>query len=228
MQEMKDVQLKPVRKVWVDYVKVLGMVLIVWGHCSPSHLSAFAYAFDVQLFFWVSGYLTKNKILPWRGFFAKSLRTLFVPMILICLIALCLSAVMGRSELTNLPYSLVLVLTGFHSYDGISGCGAMWFVYTLMIIRVIHNLTACKYRLQFFISTVFLSLAILFNRLGIDVANAWVDLLLAYPFFFIGNICANANSLRVANKTVRITPPRPSENLVFLQFITILRAYKAL
>lgn len=79
-----------------------------------------------------------------------------------------------------------------------------------MIIRVIHNLTACKYRLQFFISTVFQSLAILFYRLGIDVANAWVDLLLAYPFFFIGNICANANSLRVANKTVRITPHSPS------------------
>lgn len=90
MQEMKDVQLKPVRKVWVDYVKVLGMVLIVWGHCSPSHLSAFAYAFDVQLFFWVSGYLTKNKILPWRGFFAKSLRTcsddahLFDSFMLVC------------------------------------------------------------------------------------------------------------------------------------------------
>lgn len=31
MQEMKDVQLKPVRKVGVDYVKVLGMVLVVWG-----------------------------------------------------------------------------------------------------------------------------------------------------------------------------------------------------
>lgn len=75
-----------------------------------------------------------------------------------------------------------------------------------MIIRIIHNLTACKYRLLFFISTVFLSLAILFNRLGIDVANAWVDLLLAYPFFFIGNLCANANSLQVANKTVRISP----------------------
>ncbi len=28
MQEMKDVQLKPVRKVWVDYVKVLGMQTI--------------------------------------------------------------------------------------------------------------------------------------------------------------------------------------------------------
>ena len=28
--------------------------------------------------------------------------------------------------------------------------------------------------------------------------------------------------------TCSITPPRPSENLVFLQFITILRAYKAL
>lgn len=47
MQEMKDVQLKPVRKVGVDYIKMLDMVLVVWGQCSPSHLSAFAYAFDV-------------------------------------------------------------------------------------------------------------------------------------------------------------------------------------
>lgn len=208
MQGIKDIQpIKPVRKVWVDYAKVLGMVLIVWGHCAPSHLSAFAYAFDVQLFFWVSGYLTKNKVLTWHDFLSKSLRTLFVPMLLICMIALCLSAMMGRSEWTNLPYSLVLVLAGFHSLDGVPGCGAMWFVYTLMLIRVIHNLTAGKYKLQFIISIAFLCSAMIFNRLGIEVANAWVDLLLAYPFFFIGNLCANTGSLWLKNRLVQITPP---------------------
>mgnify|MGYP007107716907 FL=1 len=165
------------------------------------------------------GILQRYKILPWCGFFAKSLRTLFVLMMLICLIALCLSAVMERNEWTNLPCLLALVLTGFHSYDSTSGCSAMWFVYTLMIIRVIHNLTACKYRLQFFISTVFLSLAILFNRLGIDVANAWVDLLLAYPFFFIGNICDNANSLQVPMKQFEFSPLLQCLIVMFLTLV---------
>ena len=38
----------------------------------------------------------------------------------------------------------------------------------------------------------------------------------------------NLNQLHNIPKQSKITPPRPSENLDFLLFITVLRAYKAL
>lgn len=205
---METLKNKPERKIWIDYVKVLGMVLIVWGHCSPSHLSAFAYAFDVQLFFWVSGYLTKNKVLPWKKFNLKILMTLIVPMLLICLIALCLSALLGRSQWSNFPMSLLLVLSGFHSWNGLPGCGAMWFVYSLMIIRVIHNMTAGKYKIQLLLSVLFLVACTFIAKQELGITNAWVDVLIAYPFFFIGNWCANVGNNHIVNKLAGITPPR--------------------
>lgn len=205
---MESLKNKTERKIWIDYVKVLGMVLIVWGHCSPSHLSAFAYAFDVPLFFWVSGYLTKNKVLPWKDFSLKILMTLIVPMLLICLIALCVSALLGRCQWSNLPMSLLLVLSGFHSWNGLSGCGAMWFVYSLMIIRVIHNMTAGKYKIQLLLSILFLVACSFIAKQEQGIANAWIDVLIAYPFFFLGNWCANIGYGCIVNRLPRITPPR--------------------
>lgn len=69
------------------------------------------------------GILQRKK--SYHGVVSLPSRCALVPMMLICLIALCLSAVMERNEWTNLPCSLALVLTGFHSYDSTSGCSAM-------------------------------------------------------------------------------------------------------
>lgn len=201
---MKILKKNTERKIWIDYVKVLGMVLIVWGHCSPSHLSAFAYAFDVPLFFWVSGFLTKNKVLPWRDFARKTFLTLVVPIVLVCLIALLLSALLGRSQWTDLHMSLLLVLSGFHSWNGLPGCGAMWFVYSLMIIRVIHNMTAGRYKIQLLLTVFSLVACTFIAKQELGIANAWVDVLIAYPFFFFGNWCANTGYASIAN---RLPPP---------------------
>lgn len=211
MQGMKTMQEKKARKVWVDYLKVLGMVLIVWGHWAPTHLSAFAYAFDVQLFFWVSGYLTKNRFVPWGQFARKTWCSLLLPMLLICMIALCLSALMGRSSWIDLPKSMLLVLAGFHSFDGIAGCGAMWFVYSLIIIRGVHNLTVSHPKYQPFLCLVSISLAVWWQTQGYDAASAWIDVLLAYPFFCLGNWCANGILAKLRDKLALFTPPHISD-----------------
>ena len=45
------------RKIWVDWAKVLGMYTIIYGHCFPETMSNFIYAFNVPVFFIISGYL---------------------------------------------------------------------------------------------------------------------------------------------------------------------------
>lgn len=225
MQGMNVMQGRMPRKVWIDYLKVLGMVLIVWGHCAPAHLSAFAYAFDVQLFFWVSGYLTKNKFVPWEQFVKKIWQTLFVPMLLICLIALCLSAMMGRCSWTDLPESLLLVLSGFHSFDDVAGCGAMWFVYSLMVIRTIHNLTVLHRKWQPWLCLLFLSLAILWRLYGVETASAWIDVLLAYPFFCLGNMCANGMFEKIQNRIASFTPPIIRKSKIIMVVMLAIAVY---
>lgn len=51
-----------VRYYWVDWMKVLGMFLIVWGHFFPKSFCDAIYSFNVPLFFCISGYLGGGKI----------------------------------------------------------------------------------------------------------------------------------------------------------------------
>lgn len=46
------------RRIWIDWMKVLGMLFIVWGHFTPNIMHNFIYAFNVPLFFCISGALT--------------------------------------------------------------------------------------------------------------------------------------------------------------------------
>lgn len=48
------------RKVWIDWAKVLGMLAIIYGHCFPEGMSNFIYAFNVPVFFLISGYLCRG------------------------------------------------------------------------------------------------------------------------------------------------------------------------
>lgn len=49
------------RKVWIDWAKVLGMLAIIYGHCFPEGMSNFIYAFNVPVFFLISGYLCRGE-----------------------------------------------------------------------------------------------------------------------------------------------------------------------
>ncbi len=50
------------RKNWVDWAKVLGMFFIIYGHCFPETMTNFVYAFNVPVFFLISGYLCKKSL----------------------------------------------------------------------------------------------------------------------------------------------------------------------
>lgn len=50
------------RKNWVDWAKVLGMFFIIYGHCFPETMTNFVYAFNVPVFFLISGYLCKKDL----------------------------------------------------------------------------------------------------------------------------------------------------------------------
>lgn len=61
---MMDNLVQPIkqRQGWIDWMKVLGMLFIVWGHSSPKICSDFIYTFSVPLFFIMAGYLSRCKV----------------------------------------------------------------------------------------------------------------------------------------------------------------------
>lgn len=50
------------RHTWIDWMKLIGMLFIVWGHFFPTHASNWIYAFNVPLFFCISGSLTNSRM----------------------------------------------------------------------------------------------------------------------------------------------------------------------
>ena len=168
------------RLYFIDWMKVLGMYCIVAGHFFPPY-NTFLYTFSVPLFFFVSGYLCRPQSV--LNFWVKLFRGLIVPMLLFFIIlnALLIAAkgIDNRGGYGNLLY---LGLIGEQN-----ALGAMWFVYTLCIVKVLFQYVQ-SIKINIILSVCFLVLAYYINQRDIYIANAWVNVLLAHPFFLFGII----------------------------------------
>ena len=124
------------RKNWIDWMKAIGMLMIVWGHCFPDGgTSEFLYAFNVPLFFIISGYLTRREhsmALCWD----KCLHNLVIPYFILSLIKVA-GFILKHLDDGMWAWSLFGVTFGFHSINGASGCGNLWFVYALIVIKLV-------------------------------------------------------------------------------------------
>lgn len=83
---------EPARKLVLDNLKALGIVLVVVGHAPgmPVWLIALIYSFHMPLFFFLSGYLLNRNRLQqesWRDWFWRSGRTLMVPFLVFYLVS---------------------------------------------------------------------------------------------------------------------------------------------
>ena len=70
------------RLIWVDWMKVIGIYLIVVGHFFPPG-ETFIYVFSVPVFFLISGILCKKERTV-RSFWSKLWHNLMLPCYLFC------------------------------------------------------------------------------------------------------------------------------------------------
>lgn len=172
-------------KNWIDWAKTIGIFSIVWGHSGAGYLSPFVYAFNVPLFFFLSGYLTKKETSA-SVFFKKLWHNLIVPYLLLTLSMNCLYILMHRFSPESF-LSIPLSLLGFHSLNQITGCSNMWFVYTLVLIKLLFFLfQRFRYGLLC-IGLLSLVGAVVYNHSPFAyTAWAFTNVLLALPIFLIG------------------------------------------
>lgn len=76
------------RSNWIDWMKVLGMLLIIIGHLTPPGYK-YVYVFSVPLFFIISGYLTKIEEVS-SVFWNKTWRRLLLPTLILWCITMVL------------------------------------------------------------------------------------------------------------------------------------------
>lgn len=184
------------RLYWIDWLKSIGIYFIVLGHFfSVFHL--YIYTFNVPLFFIISGFLAKKECSP-TIFWKKLWYNLIIPLLLISVINFSVYC------LVDIYYSKFYYINVFKfifnaiigEQERKCGLGACWFLYSLILIKIIFQFIERK-KIHLFLSILLLFLAYLYNNnlfgdlLPQNTSNSILNVCLAYPFFTIGQLLSN-------------------------------------
>ena len=116
------------RILWLDLLKIIGIVLVVVGHFLPfCGLKKFIYSFHVPLFFVLSGFLAENRH---AGVRRVRIGRLLMPYMIWSALSIVLASFVGadRVDLVN----DMLPLNGFSCWNQ-----PMWFLLVLFLVTVV-------------------------------------------------------------------------------------------
>lgn len=179
------------RIVWIDWMKTIGIYLIVLGHFF-SVGEKYVYVFNGPLFFVLSGFLSKKET-DNKLFWKKLWYNFVVPMLLICLLNFLINvgetyAHGGAVSVKSVGYFWFQALIGLQS-----SLGTCWFIYSLVIIKIIYQYTP-KGAWSLLLVVLFAACAYGYNQLDLNTlhpilrkANAAVAVFVTYPCFIIGS-----------------------------------------
>lgn len=179
------------RQNWLDWMKAIGIVLIAYGHFFSLY-DRYVYVFSVPLFFVISGFLCKKET-DTKLFWKKLWYNLVIPLLLICALNYLIEAIKGfLSDDYPLPANPLLFL--WNMFIGLhEAVGGLWFVYTLIILKIILQFTPRAYlHLLWFVA--FSVLAYVHNHYDVSLFGlhpsqlVWsvTDTFVSYPFFIMG------------------------------------------
>lgn len=171
------------RIVWLDWMKVLAILSIIWGHFfSLGHL--YLYVFSVQVFCVISGFLYKRAT-DWETCIKRCFWQLFIPTIIMSVImqleAYFRCLINGAAYEISWPWFFKWLLLG-HRWC----MGPCWYFYSLIVMRLIMQIIPEKKSAYFLFLVVFSVCAMIWRQTGIEVSNANTNVLMTMPFFLIG------------------------------------------
>ena len=174
-----------IRYNYIDWMKAIGIFLIVYGHYF-SYGDTYIYVFNVPLFFIISGFLYKKETTA-KIFWKKLLCNLIIPMLLLIIVVqlYLLSRKIFNSPITlnEIKDILINIIRGQHKQYG-----PCWFIYTLALIKILRFYIPEKKNriINLTIIPIFLIISYYLSYKGLYLGNAYVNVLLAYPVFAIG------------------------------------------
>lgn len=171
------------RLVWLDWMKVLAILSIIWGHFfSEGHL--YLYVFSVQVFCVISGFLYK-RVSNWKTCLQKCFWQLFVPTLIMSVLmhleAYLRCLTLGTNYDISWPWFFKWLLLGDR------WCmGPCWYFYTLIVIRIVMQALPPKKWIYVVLFILLSGGAICLHIIGFEGSNANINVLVCMPFFFIG------------------------------------------
>lgn len=187
------------RKNWIDWAKCIAITMVVLGHIpqeKESFLPFYICIFHIPLFFFISGYLTKERT-DTKEELKKCWHSLVIPYILYNIIfypywAIRLHIDHGVDfsffEYITKPI-LGIILLQIDSPISSKVNGAMWFIVVLLIMRLtIHLCFRSKKPVLYIIiiALLFVGIYILTNGLNISLPLTIEGLIKCMPLYLLG------------------------------------------
>lgn len=178
------------RIVWLDWAKVLGIMIVVFCHTpqSPSLVLRFFETMQMPLFFMLSGYLHKCQP-TMRESVVKYLRTLFVPYLLFQVIHYPYYAVKAVVEGGgwNVVDNLLMPFLGTFASTAIDG--PTWFLYALFLLKIVSDV-AIRLGERVFLPLLVLATAtasyVIWNDEVVNISFCIDSLMRFAPYFVLG------------------------------------------
>jgi Fucose 4-O-acetylase and related acetyltransferases len=187
---------------FIDLLKGFGIFLVVWGHTMVPR-SVLIYSFHMPLFFFISGYLYKNK--PPKEFLTGKINRLYLPYTLFTLLSWMFYLVMlelqDRRDLIgqHLP-KIVSLFTGTGRNGGND---PIWFLTCLLVVSILFWCLMNLLKKPRRIFLAILPLSVLGYFLGvrrIDLPFKIDVALTGLVFYFWGYYCRQRNLLERIKK----------------------------
>lgn len=174
---------------WIDFMKAIGMYLIVAGHFFPKG-HEYIYVFSVPLFFIISGYLSKKELdtkIFWKKLFYNLVLPCVIILLFVHLIDIGKGLCRGNFIAVTVPKHIINCIIGIHG-EGVEagGVDVCWFIYTLIICKIINQFVYGNKGLQTIVIIICFATAVYYNVSNMNLHNAIINTSLAYPMFAIG------------------------------------------
>lgn len=173
------------RILWIDTIKAIGMFFIVLGHFFPPYISAWIYTFNVPLFFFVSGYLAKRED-NWSAFLVKNVKGLIIPFFLLSILVNIPYIIDNITDAKRMMYLVGGIASGFHSVDGMYGCMNMWFVYCLLLVKILFQGFSNNSRNLLLVTVACIIGMAVYHLYDLNLKWAVSNVLYAFPYFVLG------------------------------------------
>lgn len=135
--------------VFVDYMKCIGILLIVYGHLPVNEFEYhFLWTFHVPAFFWISGFLTRPDHVKVE--IRKKAFRLLIPYVSIYVITACVQALLTLQETrefssSNFGLTLLAMFWGNPGYGYFPNM-PLWFLPSLFTVEILFGLSATRWR----------------------------------------------------------------------------------
>lgn len=172
------------RIIWIDWMKTIGIYLIVVLHLFPVGYEYIAIT-AVPAFFVISGFLCRREE-KMETFLKKLWTNIVIPVLILFAIQQVwysvLDAIDGNFSLRRIISRLTMSGAGYmcHESCGVA-LGVLWYVYALIICKIALQLFQTKWQILLIAGCV--AGSYWFRRWQ---SNSWADWLVAYPVFYIG------------------------------------------